>query len=234
MRKLFSLRANIARLFGLTEKAEIRAVIQDLHALFERCALFVNHVDSNASVAKQRRMLEQLLRQRWLAYDDIWALDAAVVNRIAAHLRGGGLRLASRRIPPLELRGAMIRALGSIGLIPRGRPADTDSLALRQFALGLARIWAEHSGQPMSRLWRCRWIVGQGMVTEEYGPFRDFVALAMELVPQHLRTTGKGALRGIDYTVRLAIGEYKVAMTCRAPHRRRGLISNRLWLGPPR
>ena len=84
---------SLRRLFQVSDVSEMKSAIEDLRALFALCALFLEHVDRNASVPTQRRILEQLLRRRPLTYDELWSLDAAVRNRIARHLRGGGLRM---------------------------------------------------------------------------------------------------------------------------------------------
>src|SRR5438132_10404794 len=97
-------------------------------------------------------------------------LDPALVNRIGCHLDGGTLRLLYGSVTLDEIRDAAEDALKRFPHAKHGRPSNTGSLALRQFALGLATVWRDHAGQVPARRHR---------YGEDYGPFHAFVDLIL-------------------------------------------------------
>jgi hypothetical protein len=154
-------------------------------------------------------------------------LDPAVLIRIGSHLGADGrqtgpFRLMTGAASVEEVRLAVSSALEGLGRVHRGRPPNTDSLALRQLAYGLAAVWTSVTGSAPARR-----VTIKGH--HEYGPYRTFVATVLDALPRHLRTTRKGAVRGVDFIARLGVESYRAAQTAASPTQPFGPLEDTRW-----
>lgn len=225
-------RQEIARCFTLdpTDEAaarELDAALEDLAYWLRRSWLFLRNADRNASVAIQRSILTELLAKPIGNPALIDELDPAVLIRIGSHLdadgrQSGHFRLMTGAASADEFRLAVSSALSGLGRVRRGRPPNTESLALRQLAYGLAATWVSVTGSAPTR--RVTWDDHR-----EYGPYRTFVASVLDAVPRQLRTTRKGAVRGVDFIARLGIESYRAAQTTASPAQPFGPLDDSSW-----
>lgn len=216
-------RHEIASALALDDKSEIDAVFEELRTLFFRCLSFLRDVDGAASVARQRISLAAFRKTGQYTAEAFWKLDPATQNRIATHYRGR-IDLTGNRISNRLLRIGVERAIDELGPPRRGRPSKTDSLALRQFALGLADIYHRHTGKMPARR-------RNDYRALEYGPFRDFVSVILGLLPRRLRSIKSAGRHAPDYLVRLAITELREGRKS-GDARRTYLIDEALWHAP--
>lgn len=225
-------RQEIACCFALdtTDEAaarELDAALEDLAYWLRRSWLFLRNADRNASVAAQRKFLTMLVAEPIEDRAILEEFDPAVLIRIGSHLsadgrQSGHFRLLTGAASVDEVRLAVSSALSGLGRVRRGRPPNTESLALRQLAYGLAATWVNVTGSAPTR--RVTWDDHR-----EYGPYRTFVASVLDAVPRQLRTTRKGAVRGIDFIARLGIESYRAAQTTVSPAQPFGPLEETRW-----
>ena len=180
------LEAAIRRTLLVNDDTEIAAAADEVDTLFSRCLHLVD-VDEGASTAEQRRILDRLTPEILQSPDDI---DPAVRARIGMFLRSGPAPLfgAGEMPDDHELASAIADARMSLEPAPRGRPAETGSLAAEQLALGLAAIWRDWTGRRPAREVRSDEITGR---YSEGGPFHRFVSDILALAPEELRQPRK-------------------------------------------
>lgn len=231
-------RGRIGQLLGLTHPSEVQSAVGDLETLYHRCAALIRDVDGRASVARQRIELRQAFDNGEPFLDILETLDIATQNRIFQFYETSEYPAVFRQHPDAHLlHGAAQRALDYLGPPRRGRPAETDSLALRQAALGLACIFS---------LYRCEEPTRHvdPISSVETGPFHEFASFCLELLPKVFRAyRDSGGAKGPDYVIRLAIGEREQAKLrveagmARTPIPKMvpvDIIDETLWLGNPR
>jgi len=177
-------REAIADALDLHDTGEVDAALGELDYFLSLAWTFLRDVDRNASIPKQRLELKTLLRRPRIDAASVHGIDPATANRIGSHLGGGTLRLLYRNPSSEEILRAIRRALRQFPHRKRGRPANTGSLAFRQFALGLATIWRDHRGVAPTRSYNVS-------TRREFGPFRDFVDLIAGLIPTRIRASTK-------------------------------------------
>ncbi len=210
----------VAHALGLDDPIEIDAALKDLTVLLIRTVAFIRDVDRTASVAQQRVNLRALNRRGDFTLDTLEGLDPATYNRIIAHYPRGALGINVEGLDEGLLRNAVSLAIEELGAPRRGRSPETDSLALRQFALGLADVFARHAGRPGRRV---DWLSGK-----ESGPFHDFVSVVFGLLPFN-----SGPPKGISYITKLAAAERKKAPKS-GDVTRLWALDDSLYLGKPR
>jgi hypothetical protein len=210
---------------GIEDQKRELEVLKDLRELFLRCYAFLLEVDRSASSAQQRINLIAFCDRNNFTITAVCNLDPATYNRVARHYPGD-LDPTGSRISDNALRVAIDRAIEELDPPRRGRPKGTDNIALRQFALGLAHIYHTHTGNVPTRI-RDAYATSN----PEYGPFKDFVTLILNLLPKVLRSIKSGGRNGPDYLIRLAIDEYHTGRESGDP-RRCYLIDEALWLAP--
>ncbi|MBK6601019.1 MAG: hypothetical protein IPG28_05540 [Betaproteobacteria bacterium] len=206
---------------------ELDAALEDLAYWLKRSWLFLRYPDRNASVAAQRNILAELVATPVESLAALEALDPAVLIRIGSHLgadgrKTGPFRLMTGAASVAEVRRAISSALGGLGRVRRGRPPDTDSLALRQLAYGLAATWASVTGSAPTRR-----VTLKGH--HEYGPFRTFVATVLGAAPRQLRMTRKGAVCGIGFIVRLGVDSFRAGQSAANPAQPFGPLEDVRW-----
>ncbi|MBK9703151.1 MAG: hypothetical protein IPO75_06630 [Betaproteobacteria bacterium] len=225
-------RLEIARSLALdpTNEAaarELDAALEDLAYWFKRSWLFLRHADRNASIAVQRSILAGLVAKPIESVAALDKLDPDVFIRIGSHLGADGrqtgpFRLITGAASVEEVRRAVASALDGLGRVRRGRPPDTDSLALRQLAYGLAATWVSVTGSAPTRR-----VTLKGH--HEYGPFRTFVATVLDAAPRQLRMTRKGAVRGIGFIVRLGVDSFRAGQSAANPAQPFGPLEDVRW-----
>lgn len=228
-RRLRRHRDRIATLLFLEDAAEIDAAIADLKDLYVRVVLFIREVDRTASVAQQRVNLRAFKEHGDFSLEAFEKLDPASQNRAILHHPDGGLMISQSSHDRTKLAKAVEAAIEALGSPKPGKPAETDSLALRQCALGLANVfnvYASNVGlRPMrSVAWKTH---------EESGPFLAFVAFVLALLPERLRSYKAGGQKRADFLARLAIEEHKKARESGDPTRL-WTLDERLYLGEPK
>jgi hypothetical protein len=231
-RRLRLRRPEIARSLALdpTDEAaarELDVALEDLAYWLTRSWLFLRHADRNASIAGQRSILAELVAKPIENLAVIDELDPAILIRIGTHLGADGrqtgpFRLTTGAASVEEVRLAISSALAALGPARRGRPPSTSSLALRQLAYGLAAVWVSVTGSAPTRR-----VTLKGH--HEYGPYRTFVATVLDALPRQLRTTRKGAVRGVDFIARLGVESYRAAQTAPSPTQPFGPLEDTRW-----
>jgi hypothetical protein len=101
------------------------------------------------------------------------------------------------------------------------------SLAARQLARELAKIWHEWTNRMPTR----SVFVSKESQYSEGGPFHGFISEVLVAAPDELRRTRKGVLPKVDSFVRLAKAELDAAYASGSDAERRGLVPEEDWLG---
>ncbi len=99
------------------------------------------------------------------------------------------------------------------------------NFAARQFGLGLAILWWEHTGRPPSR-----YAPRLGSIQ---GSYTEFVGMIADALPPPARQASATALPGVEYLVRTSIKDFRAARNAPDEQRQRGLIDEGLWLSGP-
>lgn len=172
-----------------TQFEDLDYISEELLALLHRSHLFLRTTDSSASVAVQRANIEALLQLgRPLTDQDYRNLDGASQIRIGHHLEGGLISADSLNLNDASLRKAATEATKTLENISSGRPANTESLARMQLALGLAAIFSSATGMPPGRSVAME-AGSRGSTTpsREQGQFLAFVEAVVSKFPKPLR-----------------------------------------------
>jgi hypothetical protein len=169
-----------------------------------------------------------------LRVDDRTEIEAALVDLQTLFVRCGyhlGLRRSARQWKQQDAALARRGSLIGRSKRGRGRPVGAANWAAGQLGLGLATIWSEHGGRKPTR--RFDAIGGSG----ECGPYWDFVALILSVLPARSQIKRKGQCPKVDHLVRASIDEFKAAREAPEEYRRRGLLDEHRWqegqVGPP-
>ena len=211
--------------FQLSDEAEIAEAVEQIETAFSRALLFVP-LDDAPSIAKQRKILDKLRPEDFHSGESI---DDAVRVRVGMHLRTGIFDLFTNdELPDDRVLGqAIADARLSLDPVPRGRPAGTVSLAARQLARELAKIWHEFTERRPAR----SVVVDKKFEYHEGGPFHRFISGVLAAAPTGLRKTRKGVLPNVDSFVRLAQAELEAAYASGSEIERKGLLPEEEWLG---
>ena len=213
----------------LTEDEEVvPEVVIEIETAFHR-ALLCLPLDEAPSIARQRKILAKLTPEDFRSGEPI---DDAVRVRVGMELKTGIFDLFTKdELPDDSVLGSAI-ANAYLALPPAtaGRPLGTQSLAVRQLARELARIWLDYSGRKPTRSVT---IDSAGSDHHEGGAFYRFIEGVMAFAPQGLRKARKGALPKIDHFVRLAQAELDAAVASGSEIEARGFLSEADWLGKP-
>jgi hypothetical protein len=222
---LGSLAKTVRNAFELYDETEIRAALNQIETAFSRALLYVS-LDEAPSLAKQRKILEKLTPEDFRSGA---AIDDAVRVRVGMFMPAGIFDLFTKNELPDDrlLQQAIADARFSLDPAPRGRPAGTASLAARQLARELGRIWHEWTNRLPAR----SVFVGKDAQYSEGGPFHRFIADVLAVAPDGLRKTRKGVLSKVDSFVRLAKAELEVAYLSDSETEDRGLLAEEDWLG---
>jgi len=215
--------------FRLDDDAEIGEAVEQIETAFNRALLFVP-LDEAPSVAKQRKILAKLTPEDFRSGNPI---DDAVRVRVGMHLRSGIFDLFTNDELPDDrlLASAIASAYMSIAPAGKGRPAGTESLATRQLARELAKIWHEWTSRMPARAV----FLGKDSEYREGGPFHRFMSEVLAAAPDGLRKARKGVMPKPDSFVRLAKSELDAAYASGLEVERKGLLREEEWLGkkPP-
>jgi len=211
--------------FQFDDEAEIAEAVEQITTAFSRALLFVP-LDEAPSIAKQRRILAKL------ALEDLRSgspLDDAVRVRVGMHMPSGIFDLFTNdKLPDNRLlQQAITDARLSLGPAPRGRPAGSASLAARQLARELAKIWHECTNRmPTGSVF-----VSKESQYSEGGPFHRFISGVLAAAPEGMRRPRKGVLPKVDSFVRLAKAELEAAQASGDDTQRTGSLAEEDWLG---
>jgi hypothetical protein len=211
--------------FSLDDDAEIAEAIEQIQTAFHRALLLVN-LDDAASVAGQRKILSKLTPDDFRSGEPI---DNAVRVRVGMHLPSGIFDLfTNEKLPDdLVLKEAISAAFRSMEPTTRGRPAGAISLAARQLARELAKIWHDWTNRMPTR----SVFVSKDSEYSEGGPFHRFISQVLAAAPARLRRKRKGVLPKVDSFVRLAKAELEAAYASGSEVQRLGLLPENDWLG---
>jgi hypothetical protein len=214
--------------FQLSEAAEITEATGQIETAFARALLFVP-LDEAPSTARQRKILDRLTPED---LRNGTTIDDSVRVRVGMHLPSGLFDLFTNdRLPDDRLLEQAIKAARQeIGSASRGRPAGTVSLAARQLARELAKIWHEWTNRMPTRAV----FVGKDSEYREGGPFHRFIFGVLGAAPTELRKTRKGVLPKVDSFVRLAKAELEAAYASDSDLEHKGFTAEEDWLGKRR
>ena len=218
----------VRKALELSEAAEIDEAVEQIETAFARALLFVP-LDEAPSIAKQRKILDKLTPEDFRNGSSI---DDAVRVRVGIHLPSGIFDLFTNGRMPDDrlLERAINAARQEIGSPSRGRPPGTVSLAARQLARELAKIWHEWKNRMPTRAV----FVGEDSEYREGGPFHRFISDVLAAAPAELRKTRKGVLPKVDSFVRLAKAELEAAYASQSDLEHKGFIAEEDWLGKKR
>jgi hypothetical protein len=219
------LRNTVRDALQLEDEAEIDEAVQQIETAFSRALLFVP-LDDAPSIANQRKILAKLTPEDFRLGNPI---DDAVRVRVGMHLRSGIFDLFTNDELPddLLLASAIASAHMSISPPGKGRPTGTESLATRQLARELAKIWHEWTSRMPARAV----FLGKDSEYREGGPFHRFMSEVLATAPHGLRKARKGVMPKPDSFVRLAQAELAAAYASGSEVERMGLLSEQDWLG---
>ncbi len=179
----------------------IDLAIEEITGELRRCWGLLRDVNCARSSAQVYRRLEHIVDHA----DDVVELfeesDPESKAIIEDHYPGGWLSLESSESDRQKLLDAVRAAKATLPPPTRGRPAGTSDFASEKLASALADIYRRHSGDTPAR----RVAQDRGSGRLEYGPFKDFVEQIVSVIPDRLRRSGKGGLKGIDYLVRRGV-----------------------------
>lgn len=214
--------------FQFDDEAETAEAVEQITTAFSRALLFVP-LDEAPSIAKQRRILASLTLEDFRSGSPI---DDAVRVRVGMFLPAGIFDLFTNDELPDDrvLQQAIADARLSLDPAPRGRPAGSASLAARQLARELAKIWHEWTNRMPTR----SVFISKESQYSEGGPFHAFISEVLAAAPNELRRTRKGVLPKVDSFVRLAKAELDAAYGSDSDAERTGLLPEEDWLGKKR
>ena len=224
IRRVATRRVEIAKALNLDDETEITAAVEEIVHVMYSALLVFRQVDRLQSEAKQRQALQRLAKVPNPTMSLIDQQDARVANRIALHLPKR-IELPRGSDPsPIQIKTAIAAARLALGSKKQGRSAGTMSLAQRQFALGLAVTWVNHTGLKPTRRY-------DFYKKKEYGPFFDFVELVLSMLPTRFRSMKiKGNLKRPRSLVIMACREYRLVKESGDPTQLRGNLSEARWL----
>jgi len=172
------------------------------------------------------RQLRKAIR-RFMGLRDVTEIQA-VIEDIQVLLVRCGLHLQSLQAERQWRRAEAKRAWRNphLQLLKRrrGRPTDGVNFAYHQLGLELAMIWFTFTGHRPTRRFDA---IGDG---GEIGPFRNFVAAVLAILPTRLRMKRKGHMPRVDAFVRASVEACKEALVAPDAYRRLGLLDERRWL----
>ncbi len=166
--------------------ADVTGWLEDeLLLLFHRCHMHMRTTDCAASVAVQKANIATLQDLgRPLTEDDYFNLDGASQIRIGLSSPTGIFDATSNGLGDNTFRMALDEAASTLKMIKPGRPKQTDSLARKQFALGLAAIYKTIMGRNATRIFVTEpGARGNTEPSYERGPFLDFVTVIIDALP---------------------------------------------------
>lgn len=195
---------------GISEPTEKEALAGSLTTELRRAWSYLRDVQNAASDPGIRKILLKLVQADNLP-DRCAQLDPNARSLIEDCYPGGRTPLEEGVKDLPQLKQAVVRALRVVTKNKRnGRPLGSIQVAQHVLARSLATIYARFTGRLPTRHY-------DPATGTEQGPFFDFVATVMDLVPPFLRRATKYAhdsryanyKKSIDYIVRLAIASSK-------------------------
>ena len=194
--------------------SRIDALIEDLaNAL---CLAWALHRDVTgaASDPQVRKNLRLLLAEPEKIRDRIWKIDPNTRGIIETFLPAGSRILETAEHTDDQLRATVEAALISMRIPQRGRPASSVDYASHFLGERLAEIFEKYSGQRPTRRVHPETHV-------EYGPFHDFVAIVLSVVPRRLlqyKSARSGSItKSVDHVVRLGVESRGTPAATHAP-----------------
>lgn len=176
----------------------IDLAIEEIAGELRRCWGLLRDVNRARSTAQVYRRLEHIVAHVDHAGELYEESDLKTQAIIEEHYAGGWLSLETGKPDRQKLLDAVWAAKATLPTPSRGRPAGTRDFASEKLASALADIYRRHRGDAPAR----RVAQDRGSGRLEYGPFKDFVEETVSIIPDRLRRSGKGELKGIDHFVR--------------------------------
>lgn len=243
-RRLNRIRPWIAATWRTDDPTELEAIFDQLIVHLQICWVFLGGADRSASVAQRRVNLQAFIDRGDFSAAALSRLDPATWSSIAHRCPGGRLQAFQRDLSPSDIEKAARSAQNALGKPKRGRSEQSDSLALRQFALFLGRSHLSATGKVPTRTVKEVDRAVYDVNFLELGKFKEFVLKFWLLLPPRLRRQRVNSSERIDHLVRLAIDEFhqseKDATAIDAEGKR--IVTNptrlwnideTLWLGKP-
>ena len=199
---------------GIDDPTEQVALIEAVTIELRRAWAYLRDVQSAASEQKARHFLEKIFRSRDIA-EAIDRADPTVRYLIEQHDWPSRGKAFIEEIveDAVRARKSVSRALTTVLQADvHHRPKGTSQFSEHVLAEGLARIFERFGGRATRRF--------DAYGGYEYGPYRDFVAFVLEIVPKGLkRSPGSGKIDRdpVDYMVRLSARH--VRGTPQKPHK---------------
>ena len=192
----------LAALVGLDDPTEIDAFLGELSDTLRVTWAICRDVNRAASDPQVRKNLKKLLSEGGSLTERVWDTDPNTRGLIEDRAPGGVRALEDLEKEPEKLDMAVRAALAMLEPASRGRPKGTIDHAERYLATNLAKIYRSASTQePTRRVWP--------EDHTEYGPFRDFVEVVMEVFPDRVRRYKSSPdfpwTKRVDHIVRLAV-----------------------------
>ena len=200
----------ICQPLGISDPTEKEALAAGLTTELRRAWSYLRDVQNAASDPGVRKILLKLVQADKLP-DRCEQVDPSARSLIEDCYPGGRTPLEEGVKDLPQLRRAVERALRVVTTNKRnGRPLGSIQVAQRALARSLATIYTRFSGRLPARH-------HDPATGTEHGPFFDFVASVMDLVPPFLRRATKYAhdpryanyRKSVDYIVRLAVTSSK-------------------------
>lgn len=196
-------RKKIVAITGLTEKAEIEALLADIARTLTVAWAYRRDIDGAAFGGQLYHTLKAVLDNPEFHAARYFDIDATTRAAIEDNYPDGHLALAASNPQPDKLKAACEAALATIPKPKRGRPPESRYACLDQLARGLAEAYRTHVGRPTRR-----WDEIQEI---QYGPYFDLVLVIVSLIPRRLMQRPDGAYRGAEAIARRGIELLKKA-----------------------
>lgn len=197
----------LSALTDLTEPGEIDGLLEELATELRRCWAILRDINRAASDARVRKTLQMLLKVGDGLYDGVMAADPNTRSLIEDSWPGGQRFLEN--VDPSDeapVHQAICNALDQLPASSRGRPGETGDHASAMLAEQLAVLYQKYSGQAPSRR-------VDPQTNTEYGPYHDFVATVVEILPARLRryrsAPSGSTTKTVDYLVRRGVDHYR-------------------------
>ena len=185
--------------------SRIDLAIEEIASALRRCWALHRDVNRAGSSAQVRRTLEAVLNEPDLLEARWQTCDPETCGLIEAFYPGGWVAM-EKAIDRRRLHQAVESALTALPAKTSHRPQGTQDHARHYLAQALAEIYASYAGENPTR--RRRQVddpENRQLTSQEYGPFSDFVETVFSVVPERLRRSKKGGLKGLDHFLKLSI-----------------------------
>jgi hypothetical protein len=186
-----------------------KELLEELVLVFRMARTYIRDVNAAASEAQARKTLEHLIKHPANIVEQVNQADPRTRSLIEKYWPGGPQHI---EVVPPDPDAYLESATAAFAALPKpkpGRPPGSDDQASRECALRMADTYLRFTGKSPTR----RYDFYSGESGAEYGPFRDFVAAMLSLIPDRLLRSlhphALGTTKAIDHITRLGIEQLK-------------------------